>query len=150
MMARNPKYRAERLGGLVAVLAILAMTGAMAQPASGETVYRCGPEGRSYSTTPCPGGKTVDAADPRSEEQQRQARDTAQRERQLADKMSTERAQREKAIVPAAAGNLGPQAKPVAPAAKPAKPASKPKKQKKGRSKDPTLSDPVHGITPKK
>lgn len=148
-MTRSPRFQAERAAWLLAAVAVLVVTDAMAQASPGETVYRCGADGRSYSTTPCPGGKPVDAADSRSEEQQRQARDTAQRERQLADKMTAERTQREKSIVPAAAGNLGPQAKPVPPSAKPAKPANKSKK-KKGKSKDPTLSDPVHGINPKK
>jgi hypothetical protein len=131
-------------------MAALITANAIAQQAGSETVYRCGPDGRSYSTTPCAGGKHVDAADPRSEEQQRQGRDTAQRERQLADKLSADRVQREKAMVPAAAGNLGPQAKPAAPASKTNKPGGKPKKKKKGQPKDPTLSDPVHTVKPKK
>ncbi len=111
---------------------------ATAQPASTETVYRCGPDGRSYSTTPCAGGKTVDVSDPRSESQQQAARDTAQRERQLADKMSAERAQREKAIVPAAAGNLGPHT----PAAKASAPKSA-KPKKKPHKKDHASADPM-------
>ncbi|WP_395700329.1 hypothetical protein [Aquabacterium sp.] len=98
----------------------------MAQSASTDTVYRCGPDGRSYSSTPCASGKPVAVADPRSEAQQQAARDTAQRERQLADRMTAERVQREKSIVPAAAGNLGPHTPaPKASAPKSAKPKKK-------------------------
>lgn len=148
-MTGNLRTRAEQISRLLAAVAALAMFDAMAQPSPGETVYRCGPDGRSYSTTPCAGGKAIDAADPRSADQQRQARDSAQRERQLADKMTAERVQREKSIISAAAGNLGPQVKPAAPAPKSAKPA-KPKKKKKGKSTDPTMSEPVRTVTPKK
>lgn len=149
-MTGNLRTRAEQFSRLLAALAALAMCDAMAQPSPGETVYRCGPDGRSYSTTPCAGGKAIDAADPRSADQQRQARDSAQRERQLADKMTADRVQREKSIVPAAAGSFGPQAKPAAPATKPAKATTKPKKKKKGKSTDPTMSEPIRTVTPKK
>ena len=33
--------------------------------AAGPTVWRCGPDGKTYSDTPCPGGRTLEA---RSEE----------------------------------------------------------------------------------
>lgn len=139
----------RRLHSLVAGLGLVAVANAsLAQSSTGDTVYRCGPDGRSYSTTPCASGKPVDAADTRSEEQQRQARDTAQRERQLADKLTAERLQREQSIKPAAAGHIGVSAKAAVPASKPVKP-HKPKRKKKGQAVDPTLSEPVRTVTPK-
>jgi len=123
---------------------------AAAQTSPGETVYRCGPDGRSYSSMPCTSGKSVDVADPRSDEQRRQAEASAQRERQLADKLTADRVQRDKSTIPAAAGHIGPHAAASAAAAKPTKASGKPKKKKKGKPVDPTLSDPVRGVTPKK
>ncbi|WP_119152931.1 hypothetical protein [Caldimonas tepidiphila] len=38
-----------------------------------EAVYRCGPDGRSYSQTPCEGGRRVEVGDPRSPQQQVEA-----------------------------------------------------------------------------
>lgn len=81
---------------------------AQAQSATAEPVYRCGPDGRSYSSTPCADGRPVNAADPRSPAQQREGREAAERQRQLADRMTAERIQREKATIPAAAGHIGP------------------------------------------
>ncbi|HSW06266.1 hypothetical protein [Aquabacterium sp.] len=135
----------DTLRPLLAVLGLMMMAmGAAAQTAPGDSVYRCGPDGRSYSTTPCASGKPVEVADPRSAEQQRQARDAAQRERQMADKLIAERVQREKATVPAAAGHIGPPAKASAPK------STKPKKKKKGKAVDPTMSEPIRTVTPTK
>lgn len=153
-MTRNLRFQTDRSLWLLPAttalaIAALTITEASAQPSPGETVYRCGPDGRSYSSTPCAAGKAVDVADPRSDEQRQQSRDAAQRERQLADRMTAERVKREKSTIPVAAGNLGPSAKPAAPAAKPAK-STKPKKKKKGKSTDPTMSDPIQTVKPKK
>ena len=72
-------------------------------PAAAQTpVYRCGPNGNEYSSTPCPGGKAVDAADPRSAEQRRQTQDAARRDAEAADKLAAERRQREAARKPTA------------------------------------------------
>lgn len=121
---------------------LLFTSGAQAQPAAtaapgtapavGDTVYRCGPDGRSYSSTPCPGGKAVTVADPRDAQQQAQGREAAERERQLAARLGAERAERERALVPAAAGELGPR-----PAA-----ASAPKRSKKANGDPPRPKKP--------
>ena len=80
--------------------------------------YRCG---NSYSSKPCPGGTAVDAADPRSAAQQREAREASQRQADLARQMKADRLAAERAAAPGGAANLGPTA------AKPsAKAASKP------------------------
>ena len=80
--------------------------------------YRCG---NSYSSKPCPGGTAVDAADPRSAAQQREAREASQRQADLARQMKADRLATERAAARGGAANLGPtSAKP------PAKAASKP------------------------
>ena len=100
---------------LPALLLILGLGTAAAQPVDdGRAVYRCG--NGSYSSTPCPGGRMLDASDPRSAEQQRQAREAAARDARMADQLAAERRAREQAVVGQRAGNLGP-ATPPAPAA---------------------------------
>lgn len=59
-------------------------------------VYRCGPEGRSYSDTPCEAGRTVAVADPRSAGQAAQARQAAQRDATLARELEQARLQAER------------------------------------------------------
>jgi hypothetical protein len=126
----------------------LCMAAAAAQ-AQG-TVYRCGPDGREYSATPCPGGKAVSVDDARSAEQQRQAREAAQRDAALADKLAAERKQRNAAIRPGAAARIGPTPAASAPgtAASAPHPHKKTKKKPSRKSADPTMSDPV--LTPAK
>lgn len=80
--------------------------------------YRCG---NSYSSKPCPGGTAVDAADPRSAAQQREAREASQRQADLARQMKADRLATERATARGGAANLGPTA-----AKPPAKAASKP------------------------
>ena len=113
------------------------------------TVYRCGPEGREYSATPCPSGKAVNVDDTRTPEQRRDAALAAQRDSALADRLAAERREREAAAPKGGAARIGPAA-----ASAPAKPASRPtghKQHKKNRKAigDPTLSDPVRAPKPK-
>ncbi|MBI5259290.1 MAG: hypothetical protein HY855_22500 [Burkholderiales bacterium] len=125
----------------------------LAQPASNDSVYRCGPDGRSYSAAPCPEGRAVKVADPRDANQRREAEEIAQRERQLADRLAAERTRREAAIVPAGATSLGPRpAGQAASGAKHAKSGTKKNKKgnKKGKSTDPRLTDPMRSIPPSK
>lgn len=134
----------------LAMLSIAAAApGAAAQP-TGTTVYRCGPDGRDYSATPCVNGKSLDAADPRSADQQRQAAQAARREAALADQLAHERRTREKAALQARAMRIG------AAASAPSKAASAPKKAKSKKKKkstpdDPNLSPPMRAAPdPKK
>jgi hypothetical protein len=83
----------RQLAALVA--AALALSTVLAAPP--QTVYRCGPDGRSYSQTPCADGRPVNAEDPRSASQQKAARGVADHESQQAQKMAEERRQREAA-----------------------------------------------------
>jgi hypothetical protein len=59
-----------------------------AQDRAGDSVFRCGPEGRQYSDSACPDGRPVAAADARTAEQRRQAEAVARRDRELADRMA--------------------------------------------------------------
>ena len=54
-------------------------------------IYRCGPEGRSYSHEPCAQGRAIDAADPRSTQQAAQTRQAALRDAREADALERSR-----------------------------------------------------------
>ncbi len=118
--------------------------GAVAQP-TGTAVYRCGPDGREYSATPCANGKSLNPDDPRSPGQQHQAQEAARREAALADQLARERRTREKAALPAQAIRIGPAA------SAPSRAASAPKKGKsrkqKSTTEDPELSPPMRAAT---
>lgn len=72
----------------IAICLLLAGTVGAALPATAQTVYRCG---ETYSQQPCPGGKPVQADDPRTEAQRAQTRDAAQRDAKVADEMQKAR-----------------------------------------------------------
>ena len=72
--------------------------------AQAQTVWRCGPDGRSYADAPCPGGREVAVADARSAEQQHAARQVADRQARLARSMEIERERRQREA--AASGRL--------------------------------------------
>ena len=81
---------------IVALGLTMATLGAQAvQP-----VYRCG---STYSQTPCPEGRVVDATDPRSAAQRAEARRIAALERRQATQMERDRREQEAAQKPAAA-----------------------------------------------
>lgn len=73
---------------LQAALALL-----LAASAQAATVYRCG---SAYQDHPCEGGRVVDVADERSDEQQREQLARTQAERQQARALVAERRQRER------------------------------------------------------
>jgi hypothetical protein len=77
--------------------AALCLAAAASQAAPPQTVYRCGPDGRVYSQTPCADGKPVTIDDPRSASQQRAAREVAERDAQQAKQLAEQRRQREAA-----------------------------------------------------
>jgi len=66
-------------------------------------VYRCGPDGRSYSDRPCAEGRALEVADARSAEQVAEAADVAARDRRLTRQLAAERRaiEREQATLPA-------------------------------------------------
>ena len=67
----------------------------LAGAAQAQTVWRCGPDGRSYSATPCPEGRVVAAADPRSAADVAAGREVARRESELARQLTLQRRERE-------------------------------------------------------
>ena len=69
----------------------------LAASAGAATVYRCGPDGRSYSDTPCAEGRSIAVDDARSTDQVAEARRVAALDRHLADRWTAERQRREAA-----------------------------------------------------
>jgi hypothetical protein len=119
-----------------AVLVLLAMSPLLAQA---QTVYRCGPEGRIYSQTPCADGKSVAVDDARSAAQQKEARDVAQRDAERAATLAQERHQREAAAKGQQAAGF--MTSPASPASAPTgKPKAKSKKPKKPAAENTPLS----------
>ena len=105
----------------------------------GSHAYRCA--NGQYSDAPCPGGRALNVADPRSAEQQRQSRDAAQRDAAMAQQMAAERQAREHAAArhPAPMAGIGPQAQP------PAAAASAPARRKKARHDEDLAHDGHRG-----
>jgi hypothetical protein len=102
-----------------ATCALLLLGGAVpAQP-----TWRCGPDGRVYQQEPCPGGRAVDVADPRSSAQRRAAMDAARNDARLAERLERERRSRDSAARPAGAAGFNARPAPAAaPASAPPKP----------------------------
>ena len=117
-------------------LMLVAVTPLWALAAPPQTVYRCGPDGRVYSQTPCADGKALTVDDPRSAEQQKAARDVSARDAEQARQLAAERRQREEAARKQGAAGIKPEA--------PAEAASAPRKKKtKGPPIDPSMSPPM-------
>lgn len=95
---------------LPALLGLCACVLAAAVPASAQTVYRCGADGRSYSQTPCAGGRVVDVDDARTPEQQQQAQTAADRDARLGAALERDRRMEEALATQrsSTAGALGP------------------------------------------
>jgi hypothetical protein len=112
-----------------AALLMLLSLGAMGQPqtAQAQDIWRCGEGGRSYSTTPCSGGRIVASADTRPQADVQAALDLASREQVLARELQRERQAREAVAPGAGLAGIGPLHKTLKPRA--AKPVRKPKHQ---------------------
>jgi len=102
-MTRNPRVARSLLAAAVA--GVMAVAAIAAPP---QTVYRCGPDGRQYSQTPCADGRPVATEDSRSAEQQRAAKEVAARDAKHAEKLAAERRQREDAAKGQAAAGIKP------------------------------------------
>jgi hypothetical protein len=111
--------------------------------AAPQTVYRCGPDGRTFSQTPCSDGRALGVDDARSAAQQKAARDVAARDAEQARKLAEERRQREDAAKgQAAAGFRTAPAVAAAPASAPAR-----KKKSNAAPHDPKMS-PLMRVPP--
>ena len=69
-----------------------------------QTVWRCGPDGRSYSDAPCRDGRAVGLAELRPAADLHAAQDMARREKSLAAQLVQERQQRESQAATGPAG----------------------------------------------
>lgn len=65
--------------------------------ADGATLYRCGPDGSSYSQTPCPDGVVLSLSDSRDAAQRAHAQAVAAGQSLLLQRLEAERRQREAA-----------------------------------------------------
>jgi hypothetical protein len=70
------------------------------------TVYRCGPDGKTYSQEPCKGGKKIDASDTRTEAQRADSLATTAADKKRADALERERNAREAAQKPLTASGF--------------------------------------------
>lgn len=105
----------------------------LAPAALSQTIYRCGPDGRSYSQAPCADGKPLTVDDPRSATQQQAAREVAAGDAALARNLADERRQREAGAQRQAAGFA---TSPTQPASAPARKSNKSKKPKAAAEQD--------------
>lgn len=106
-----------------------------AAAAQSQTVWRCGPEGRSYSDTPCRDGRALEVVEARPAADLSSAQDTARRESALAAQGVRERQQAEASARQGLAGTRGSRLAPLAGA------ASSPKQSSRAKSKLP-LEEP--------
>jgi hypothetical protein len=65
--------------------------------AQGKPIYKCGPDGKTYSQVPCAEGKLLESSDPRTAAQRAEARRLEARQREEAAKKERERLAAEKA-----------------------------------------------------
>ncbi len=77
-------------GRAVLVALVLGLAGT-AETAAQATVYRCGPDGRSYSQQPCAEGRAIDVDDARSPDQRTDGTAAVRRDAALARQLERER-----------------------------------------------------------
>ena len=99
----NATPRARQALPALTLVMLLTLTSA----AHAQTVWRCGPDGRSYADAPCPGGQVVAVADPRSPTDVAAARAVVQRDRQLARQLAEDRRELERETAARGSGLAG-------------------------------------------
>lgn len=122
-----------------AAFAGVAAAGMFGWAAQAQTVYRCGPDGSTYSQTPCADGRPLTVDDPRSASQQRAARAVAESEAKNAQRLRDERLRREAAARRDVAIGIGPD-----PADAAASASSTRKSKSKSKSKTKAPAEPVY------
>lgn len=105
---------------------LLVLCTAIPAAVQAQAVWRCGPDGRTFTDAPCPQGQPLDMAVSRPAEDLHSAQQRADREKALADRLQRERQVREAqpSTGPAGIYGLRPVKAPAASKAKP-KPAQK-------------------------
>ena len=116
-------------------VAALLLTGHGAH-AQAQKVFRCGPEGRIYSQTPCKDGYEINADDARTAEQRKAAEDNVKREEKMVEKMARERRANEVAAAKQAAA-LAARPAAIKPAASAASGAAAKRKHPRKRTAQP-------------
>lgn len=110
---------------------ILLLTLALAAPFAGaQTVWRCGPEGRIYSDRPCTDGRSLSAADRRSDAERAEGAAVSAREKHALATLQAQRKQREHEAVERGLGPAAIKRLPVETKA----PAVKPRRKKKAKA----------------
>ena len=89
------------------------MAVAFITPTAAAEIYRCGPNGSTYSQTPCADGRRIEINDARSDEQRAEARRVTERTVALASSLENDRRADEAALRPALAGSFNAPAKSV-------------------------------------
>ena len=89
--------RRHRSGAAVAMTTSLLLVVADGASEAAQRVFRCGPDGRTYSQTPCSDGYEIDTDDMRTAEQRKAAAAVLKRDAKLADQMTRERLAKEAA-----------------------------------------------------
>ena len=79
---------------------------ALITPVAAAEIYRCGPNGSTYSQTPCAEGRRLELIDARSDEQRVQASQVNERTAALASSLERDRLAYEAALRPALAGSF--------------------------------------------
>lgn len=77
-------------GHAVVAVLLLGLAGSMVTAAQA-TVYRCGPDGRSYSQQPCADGRAIDVDDARPADERADAAAAVRRDAALARQLERER-----------------------------------------------------------
>lgn len=134
----------NKLVGCAALLMLLA--GAVHAQA---TVYRCGPDGRSYSEKPCPGGQALAVDDARSPAQRDAGLQAADREARAARELAKDNRERERAVRPAEAISLSGEPKAQASRKTAKTDTKKPDdKARKPKTKKPAKPDDFAAVVP--
>ena len=119
------------------IVCLLLLAGASPTKALAQSLWRCGPDGRSYTDTPCADGRALATPEPRPAADIASAREVARRESSLAAQQLRDREQREAAVPGGAIGIRGTR---LAAATQPVKPSAKapkhPSRQAKPRPED--------------
>ena len=90
---------------LFTLLCVLAGAAQAQEQTQTQTVWRCGPDGRSYTDSPCPEGRAIELPENRPAADVQQAQSMARREQARAAQLGKER-QRSDARAPAAPAGI--------------------------------------------
>jgi hypothetical protein len=113
----------KRVSSWLLVVLLASATG----PLAAQTIWRCGPDGRSFQAVPCTGGDRLEIRAAPTAEAVAEARAVASRERLALQSLAAERQERERDAIARGLGPAGikPLAKPPVRKVKPGKKSGK-------------------------